>query len=67
MLQGGLPVEQVSFDGSNPFQICFLAGLAGLFSRNALDKLEDVFETLFKTERNEKRKDDMDSSFGNNN
>lgn len=61
-LQGGLPVEQVSFDGANPFQMCFLAGLAGLFSRNALDKLEDVFETLFKTDKNDDRKDNMDSS-----
>lgn len=58
-LQGGLPIEQVSFDGANPFQICFLAGLAGLFSRNALDKLEDVFETLFKTNRNDDREDNM--------
>lgn len=58
-LHGGIPLQDANVDGANPFQICFVAGLAGMFARNALDKLEDVFETLFKTQRNEHRKDNM--------
>ena len=58
-IQGGLPIDTLTFDGANPFQICFLAGLAGLFSRAALDKLEDVFDTILKSERNKDRKDDL--------
>lgn len=58
-IQGGLPIESVTLDGGNPFQIVFLAGLAGLFSRAALDKLEDVFDVLLNTNRNDDRGDNM--------
>ncbi|KAB2893511.1 MAG: hypothetical protein D8M52_05235 [Chlorobi bacterium] len=58
-IQGGLPLESVTLDGSTPFQIVFLAGLAGLFSRSALDKLEDVFNVLLNTKRNDDRGDNM--------
>ena len=34
----------------NPFGIAALAGLAGLFSKQATDKLRETFETLFKVD-----------------
>jgi hypothetical protein len=33
----------------NPYGIAALAGLAGLFSKQATDKLEELFDTLFRT------------------
>jgi hypothetical protein len=35
----------------SPYGMASLAGLAGLFSKQATDKLREVFENLFKTER----------------
>ena len=34
----------------NPYGIAAIAGLVGLFSKQATDKLREVFETLFRTE-----------------
>jgi len=46
VLSSGSGVEPV-----NPFGIATIAGLVGMFSRQATDKLGDVFDTLFKTEK----------------
>lgn len=35
----------------NPYGIAAVAGLVGLFSKQATDKLAEVFETLFRTEQ----------------
>jgi hypothetical protein len=35
----------------NPYGVAALAGLVGLFSKQASDKLQEVFETLFQTKR----------------
>jgi hypothetical protein len=35
----------------SPYGVAAVAGLAGLFSKQATDKLREVFETLFKTEK----------------
>ena len=46
----------------NPYGIAALAGLAGLFSKQATDKLREVFETLFRvsaTVGDAQRKDDL--------
>src|SRR5215213_5654589 len=44
----------------NPFGIAALAGLVGMFSKQATDKLDDVFTTLFRTEAGDaKRKDSL--------
>jgi IPT/TIG domain len=48
--------------GINPFGIAALAGLVGMFSKQAADKLNEVFNTLFRTapgEGDSKRKDDL--------
>jgi hypothetical protein len=44
----------------NPYGIAALAGLAGLFSKQATDKLREVFETLFNVRQGDtQRKDDL--------
>jgi hypothetical protein len=45
----------------NPYGIAAISGLVGLFSKQATDKLREVFETLFRTESggDETRKDSL--------
>jgi hypothetical protein len=46
----------------NPYGVAALSGLAGLFSKQATDKLREVFETLFRVARgagDAQRKDDL--------
>ena len=48
-VRGGLLSAQVSGDSINPYGIAALAALVGLFSKQATDKLREVFETMFRT------------------
>jgi hypothetical protein len=49
-LRGGLLTSSALSDTSvNPFGVCALAALVGLFSRQAINKLEETFETMFRT------------------
>jgi hypothetical protein len=43
----------------NPYGVAAIASLTGLFSRQATDKLREVFETLFRTEPKMERKDPL--------
>ena len=43
----------------NPFGIAALGGLVGMFSKQASDKLQDVFEELFKSSQDETRSDKL--------
>jgi len=43
----------------NPFGIAALGGLVGMFSKQAADKLQDVFEELFKSEQDQARNDKL--------
>jgi hypothetical protein len=45
-LSAGAGSEQISI-----FGIAAISGLVGMFSKNAIDKLEELFKTLFKTEK----------------
>ena len=49
-IRGGFFTQEAAAD-VNPFGVAALSGLAGLFSKNATDKLKEVFETLFRTEK----------------
>jgi hypothetical protein len=61
-LRGGLlntagtdnPISAIS-----PFGVAAIAALTGLFSKQATDKLREVFETLFRTEKPVERKDGL--------
>ena len=48
-LRGGLFSATSATDAINPFGIAALAGLVGLFSKQATDKLREVFDTMFRT------------------
>lgn len=43
----------------NLYGVAAISGLAGMFSKEATDKLADVFATLFKSEQNAQRKDKL--------
>jgi hypothetical protein len=43
----------------NPFGLAALGGLTGMFSKEATDKLREVFKNLFRTEEASPRKDKL--------
>jgi len=47
--RGGLLTTQASTVQVNPYGVAAISGLAGLFNKQATDKLKEVFETLFRT------------------
>ncbi|MFZ0705819.1 MAG: hypothetical protein WAM71_09480 [Candidatus Korobacteraceae bacterium] len=49
-VRGGLVSASTGADSLSPYGVAAIAGLAGLCSRQATDKLREVFETLFKTD-----------------
>lgn len=50
-LRGGFFGQDASAADVSPFGVAALAGLTGLFSKQATDKLREVFDTLFRTEK----------------
>jgi hypothetical protein len=62
VIRGGFLSAGTEAGNINPFGIAALAGLVGMFSKQAADKLNEVFNTLFRTapgEGDSKRKDDL--------
>jgi hypothetical protein len=59
-VRGGFFSGSAAAGDVNPFGIAALAGLAGLFSKQATDKLEEMFETLFRVApgRGDERRED---------
>ena len=55
--RGGLVSGNAGATDLSPYGIGALAGLAGMFSKQATDKLREVFENLFKTTDPPNRKD----------
>jgi hypothetical protein len=49
-IRGGFLAAQADTADVNPYGIAALAGLVGLFSKQATDKLEEVFATLFRVQ-----------------
>jgi hypothetical protein len=49
LLRGGLFSVGADASDVNPFGICAIAALAGMFSKQATDKLQETFDTLFRT------------------
>ena len=52
-------VRVIAEHGLSNVTLSKVAGLAGLFSKQATDKLREVFENLFKTEEATKRGDKL--------
>jgi hypothetical protein len=57
--------KSTEFPPLNPFGIIAISCMAGLFSKQAIDKLREVFETLFKIKEKTPRKDPLDNSLPN--
>jgi len=51
VIRGGLLSAGAGASEVSPFGITAIAALAGMFSKQATDKLRDVFDNLFKTEQ----------------
>ncbi len=51
VIRGGLLSVSGGADAMSPYGIAAVAALVGLFSKQATDKLEEVFTTLFRTEQ----------------
>jgi hypothetical protein len=47
--RGGLIAGTTGAESLSPFGVAAMSGLAGMFSKQATDKLREVFENLFKT------------------
>lgn len=59
-VRGGFISASSNSTNVNPYGIAALAGLAGLFSKQATDKLREVFETMFHVSKGDaQRKDDL--------
>ena len=62
VVRGGFISVTAGGEDMNPFGIAALAGLVGMFSKQATDKLNEVFKTLFRAaegEGDDKRKDSL--------
>jgi hypothetical protein len=60
-LRGGLVTPSTGASSLSPHGIAAVAGLAGMFSKQATDKLREVFETLFRAEHPPARADKLTS------
>ena len=59
MIRGGFLTTNAGAQDINPYGIAALAGMVGMFSKQATDKLSEVFSTLFKsTEGGDKKRKD---------
>jgi hypothetical protein len=59
-IRGGLLTSGSATTGAiSPYGVAAITALTGLFSKQATDKLREVFETLFRTEQKVERKDPL--------
>jgi hypothetical protein len=58
-VRGGLISGGTGAGNLSPYGVAAIAGLAGMFSKQATDKLREVFETLFKTDQAPPRSDGL--------
>jgi hypothetical protein len=63
-VRGGFFMTGTKGSDVNPYGITAVAALVGLFSKQASNKLAEVFDTLFKTERGKDLKDKLDPQAG---
>lgn len=60
VVRGGLIAGSGSAADLSPYGIAAIAGMSGMFSKQATDKLREVFENLFRTERPPDRVDRLE-------
>lgn len=59
VLGGSAAADAAKAENINPFGIAAISGLTGMFSKQAADKLAEVFTTLFRSGGDENRKDSL--------
>lgn len=59
VIRGGLLSGGAGAEDINPFGISAVAGLVGMFSKQATDKLREVFDSLFRLEKGDERIEKM--------
>ena len=59
VVRGGLLSTGAAAGDVNPFGVAAVSGLVGMFSKQATDKLREVFDTLFRTDRPVARADKL--------
>lgn len=65
LVRGGFLSPQADGSQISPFGVAAVAGLVGLFSKQATDKLKDVFEQIFPTDADRRRADPLEEKEGN--
>jgi hypothetical protein len=58
-LRGGLLTAGAGASNISPFGVTAVAAMVGLFSKQATDKLSEVFDTLFRSNKPEERMDKL--------
>ena len=58
-VRGGLIGASTGANALSPYGVAAITGLAGMFSKQATDKLREVFENLFKTDHPPQRTDKL--------
>ena len=58
-IRGGLIAANSGAETLSPYGVAAITGMAGMFSKQAADKLKEVFENLFKTEKPPNRTDKL--------
>jgi hypothetical protein len=62
LIRGGLVLPSGNGNVAlSPYGIAAIAGMAGMFSKQATDKLKEVFENLFRTQNPPERRDELRS------
>lgn len=61
LIRGGLvlPSGNGNVATLSPYGVAAIAGMAGMFSKQATDKLKEVFENLFRTQNPPERRDEL--------
>lgn len=62
VLRGGLLSAGVGSESINQYGILAVSGLAGMFSKQAIAKLKEIFDNFFRTRQPEKLEDKMSGS-----
>jgi hypothetical protein len=63
LLRAGFVSIGPSGGNINAYGVAAFSGLAGMFSKQAVDKMRELFDTMFKSGGDAQRKDKVDSSF----
>jgi hypothetical protein len=61
VVRGGLLTTSAGTSALSPFGMAAVGGMAGMFSKQAIDKLKETFDTLFRSSEDAARRDKLDN------